>query len=112
MPIALEDGFCVTRDLAHVSCLAIDSGRLDQCVARIKAQQIKGILGNSSYGFVGHDFDFVEELPWIEAVWFWDVNMKNIEGLYSLRRLQYFGVHPKRPPIDFGRFPELRKAIV
>ena len=53
-----------------------------------------------------------QELPWIEAVWFFDINMKNIEGLYSLRRLQHFGVHPKRPPIDFARFPELRKAIV
>jgi hypothetical protein len=112
MPIALENGFYFAHDIAHVSCLAIDSHRLDECVARVKAQRIKGILGNPSYGFVGHDFDFVKELPWIEAVWFFNVNIKNIDGLYSLPTLQHFGVHPKRPPIDFSRFPELRKAVV
>jgi hypothetical protein len=112
MPVALENGFHIAHDLAHVSCLAIESHRLDECLARIKAKRIKGILGNPSYGFAGHDFDFAKELAWIEAVWFLDVEIKNIEGLYSLAGLQHFGVHPKRPPIDFGRFPELRKAVV
>lgn len=112
MPIALENGFHVTHDLAHVSCLAIDSRRLADCIAALESRQIKGILGNPQFGFAGADFDFVKDLPWIEAVWFYDVNIKNIDGLYSLRGLRHFGVHPKRPSIDFSQFPELRKIVV
>jgi len=112
MPIALENGFHVSHDLAHVSCLAIDSHRLAACVAALESRQMKGILGNPRYGFVGSDFDFMKGLPWIEVVWFYDVNIKNIDGLYSLRGLQHFGVHPKRPSIDFSRFPELRKVVI
>jgi hypothetical protein len=112
MPITLEDGFYITHDLAHVSCLGIDSHRLDDCVTRVKARRIKGVFGHRSYGFVGQDLDFLSELPWVEAVWFFDANIKNIDGLYSLSDLQFFGVHPKRPAIDFSRFRNLRRAIV
>jgi hypothetical protein len=112
MPIALEDGFYISHDLAHVSCLAIDSHRLEDCVARVRAKRIKGVLGHPSYGFVGQDLDFLTEVPWLEAVWFWDISLKNIDGLYALEDLRHFGVHPKRPPIDFSRFPKLRRAIV
>jgi hypothetical protein len=112
MPIALEDGYYLSHDLAHVTCLGVDSGRLGECVARVKANRIKGVFGHSSYGFTGQDLDFLSEIPWVEAVWFWDINLNNIDGLYALSELRYFGVSPKRPPIDFSKFPKLRKAIV
>ena len=112
MPIALEDGYYMTHDLAHVSCLGVESHRLRDCVARAKSRRIKGVFGHPSYGFTGDDLDFLTELPWVEAVWFWDANIKNIDGLYSLPELQFFGVFPKRPAIDFHRFPKLRTAVV
>lgn len=112
MPITLEDGFHISHDLTHVSSLAIDSQRLEDCIARVRAHQIKGVFGAPSYGFVGQDLDFLTDVPWVEAVGFLDINLKSIDGLYSLQELRHFGVHPKRPPIDFNRFPKLRKAIV
>jgi len=112
MPIALEDGFLQTHDLAHVSCLGIETARLGACIERIKAKKIKGVFGSPSFGFEGSDLDFLSELPWIEAVWFWDVQLKSIEGLHALENLRHFGVHPKRPAIDFSRFPKLRKMVI
>jgi hypothetical protein len=112
MPIALEDGYFQTHDLAHVTCLGIESGRIDECIAHVKSRRILGVFGHRSYGFTGADLDFLSEIPWLEVVWFWDVNLKSIDGLYSLHDLLHFGVHPKRPPIDFSRFPKLRKAVV
>src|SRR5690606_25453369 len=44
-------------------------------------------------------------------LWFWDVALTNIDALYGLRELQYVGIHPQRPGIDFSRFPALRKVI-
>jgi hypothetical protein len=112
MSIALEDGYFQTHDLAHVSALGIQTHRLAACVDRIKVNRIMGVFGCPTFGFEGSDLDFLAELPWVEAVWFWDINLKSIEGLYALRDLRHFGVHPKRPPIDFRCFPRLRKVVV
>lgn len=112
MPIAIENGFYQTHDLAHVSCLGIETGRLQDCVAKVKIERIKGVFGAASFGFTGSTLDFLAELPWLEAVWFWDMNLQSIEGLYALKNLQHFGVHPKRPPLDFSRFPRLRHVVI
>lgn len=112
MPIALEGDFYVTHDLAHVTCVGIDSRRLPQCVSHIQAQQIRGVFGCPGYGFAEENLDFLAELPWLEAVWFWDISLKNVDGIYALKNLQFFGCHPKRPPIDFSRFPKLRKLVL
>jgi hypothetical protein len=112
MPIAREDGFLQTHDLAHVSSIGIESRRLNECIARIKAQRIKGVFGSPSFGFDGSDLDFLREMPWVESVWFFGVNLKNIDGLYVLQDLKHFGVHPKRPPIDFSRLKRLREVVV
>ena len=112
MPIALEDGYFQTHDLAHVSCLGIESVRLDTCVAQVRSKHIRGVFGHPSFGFTGTDLDFLSEVPWLEAVWFWDVTLKSIDGLYAIPALQHFGVHPRRPPIDFSRFRHLRKAMI
>lgn len=112
MPIALEGGFFQTDDLAEVRCLGIETSRLNECVAQVRDRRIKGVFGSPSFGFAGSDLDFLAEMPWVEAVWFWDVNLKSIEGLYALQDLRHFGVHPKRPAIDFSRLPKLRSAVI
>ncbi len=112
MPIAEEDGFFQTHDMAHTTCLGIESDRIPACVERIRQTQTRGVFGSPFFGFHGKNVDFLRELPWVEAVWFWDVCLNDIEGLYSLENLLYFGVHPKRPPIDFSRFPKLKRASI
>lgn len=112
MPVALEDGFLQSHDLAHVSCLGIESSRLEECVGRIARDRVKGVFGSPAFGFTGTDLDFLSNLPWLEAVWFWEVDLKSVEGLYALHDLRFFGLHPKRPAIDFSHFGKLRKAVV
>jgi hypothetical protein len=112
MPIEREDGFLQSHDLAHVSCLGVETRRLAACVGRIKAGRIRGVFGSRSFGFTGSDLDFLAELPWLEAVWFFDVTIRDIDGLYALKKLRFFGVHPRRPPVDFSRFPELRTVVL
>src|SRR5215813_1456928 len=112
MPIARENGFLQTDDLAHVLSIGIESRRFDDCISRIKAKRVKGIFGCPSFGFEGSDLDFLREMPWVESVWFWDINLKNIDALYALQNLRHFGVHPKRPPIDFSRLKRLREVVV
>ncbi len=112
VPIKLEDGFYMTHDLAHVSCMGIESARLEDCIERITRDRIAGVFGHKGFGFTGDDLDFLHSMPWIEAVWFWDVKMRNVDGLYALAGLRHFGVSPARPAIDFSRFPQLRTAVV
>ena len=37
--------------------------------------------------------------------------VKNIDPLYELTKLESMGIHPKRPGIDFSRFPSLRFVV-
>ncbi len=111
MPIALEDGFFQDHE-SHVSSIGIESHRLAQCVERVKSQPFYGVFGHESFGFKGEDLNFLNEMPWVQAVWFWDVKLKSIDGLYALSDLRSFGVFPKRPAIDFARFPKLSTAVV
>lgn len=112
MPIAREDDFFQSHDSGHGSRLGIESNRLQKCIERIQSNRIMGIFGSPCFGFNGFDLDFLLDIPWVEDVWFWDVNLKNIDGLYALKNLRYFGVHPKRPPIDFSHFPRLRELVI
>ncbi len=112
MPIAREDGFWVTHDLVHGTCVGVESDRLPKCVARIQRDHIKGVFGHEQFGFTGSNLNFLTEVPWVEAVWFWDVALECIDGLYALDRLVHFGVHPRRPPIDFSCFPRLQRVVL
>ena len=40
-------------------------------------------------------------------IWFVDVDLKNIEGVYSLKSLEHFGVHGKRKGINFALLENL-----
>ena len=112
MPIAMENGFYQTHDMTDVSCLGIDSRNLSECIEEIKRKKIKGVFGNPAFGFNEENLDFLNELPWIEAIWFWDVSLKNIDGIYALKNLRYFGCHPKRPPINFEHFEKLQLVVI
>lgn len=112
MPIAMEDGFYQSHDLNGVSSLGIETSRAGECIQRIAEKRIRGVFGNPSFGFNGNDLDFLHQIPWIESIWFWDIALNNIDGVYALENLRHFGVSPKRPAIDFSRFPRLLEAVV
>jgi hypothetical protein len=112
MPIHREGEYFISEDLAHVPSLGIESANLEACIARARDERFLSVFGHPSFGFTGRDLDFLGKLPWLESVWFWDVDLISIDGIYSLSNLRRFGVHPKRPPIDFGRLSSLREAIV
>lgn len=112
MPIAEEDGFLQSHDLAHTTCLGIESERISECIEKIRESRTRGVFGSPQFGFHCKNLDFLRDIPWVEAIWFWDVGLNDIEGLYSLENLRHFGVHPKRPPIDFARFPRLNKVVI
>jgi hypothetical protein len=112
MPIALENGFYQSHDLGRGTRVGIETVRLNACLDFIKTHGVSGLFGAPSFGFQGADLDFLTEISWIEDVWFWDINLKRIDGLYALENLKCFGVHPKRPAIDFSCFEKLQSMVI
>ncbi len=112
MAISKIDGFYQNPESPSGTSVGIESSRLKECISFIKRNNIKAIFGSPTFGFNETNLDFLFELPNVESVWFWDVNLKNIDALYSLEELKHFGVSPKRPPIDFSRLKKLKTAVV
>ena len=112
MPIAREDGFLRWPDAPGFPAIGIESGRLAECIAEVRRSGVKQVFGAPDHGFAETNLDFLAQLPSLEGVWFWDVALDNVDGLYALPRLRRFGVHSKRPPIQFDRFPALEHAVL
>jgi hypothetical protein len=108
MPITREENFLISRDISHVPSLGIESAMLRECIEEIHTQRFKAVFGSPSFGFEETTLDFLNQMKDLESVWFWEVNLKNIDALYSLSSLLHFGVHDKRPAIDFSRLPSLQ----
>ena len=80
--------------------------------ARYHAAGLRGLFGNPSFGFREENLDFLKRTKqppvWL---WFWDVRLSNVDGLYGLTELDSFGVNPQRPGIDFARFRRLTSVV-
>jgi hypothetical protein len=111
MPIEREGRFLVWRDMQHAPGLGLESAQLVQCVDEARNVPFKGVFGNPGFGFRELTLDVLNELHHVEAVWFWDVALRNVDALYSLTQLSHFGVHPKRPAIDFSRLRSLKQLV-
>ncbi len=112
MPIERIGEYLQTDDLSHVKCLGIESNIISNCVDTIKEKRIRGVFGAPCFGFREENLSFLKGLDWLETIWFWDISLKNIEEIYALKKLKHFGVHPRRPAIDFSNLPTLKKVIV
>lgn len=112
MPIKRENGFLVTRDIGVTPSLGIETARLALCLERVKSKKLSGVFGSPCFGFAQDNLDFLAQIPKVIQVWFWDVKLKSIEGLYNLRDLTYCGIHPKRPGINFSKFPLLDTLVL
>ncbi|MBQ5939345.1 hypothetical protein [Massilia sp. AB1] len=112
MPIARDGNVLRWSDAPGFPAVGIESGNLAECIAEVERSGVKQVFGSPAFGFAESNLDFLQQLPFLEAVWFWDVALNNIDGLYALSNLRRFGIHPKRPPIQFDRFPSMEHAVI
>jgi len=111
MPIERIGKYLETADLGFTHSLGIETNQIDSCIQEIQNRKILGVFGCPVFGFKQDNLEFLTEIPFIEQVWFWEIDLKDIDGLYSLNNLSYFGIHEKRPSIDFSKFTKLKKAV-
>lgn len=101
------------RKLQQPHAVGVESARVEECIAHYDQIGAKGLFGNPTFGFQETTLDFLRlaksKPTWL---WFWDVALKNIDALYELEELDHFGIHPKRPGIDFARFRRIRSAVI
>ena len=90
--------------------VGVESRRIDKCVAYYHARGFRGLFGHHGFGFRQDNLDFLTQTPNAKWLWFWDVWLKNVDPIYGLTNLELVGINPKRPGIDFSRFPALRTA--
>jgi hypothetical protein len=91
--------------------LGINSARIDETVTHYHTNSFCGLFGHKSFGFDQADLDFLRRFANAKFLWLWDILLRNVDGLYSLTELEYAGLNPKRPSIDFSRFPKLRILV-
>jgi hypothetical protein len=107
-----SSGFYEWHDhVKGVPGLGVETARIDECVAYYHEQGFRGLFGHEGFGFRQANLDFLARTNNAKWLWFWDVSLKNIDPIYELSGLELVGIHPKRPGIDFSRFPVLRTAI-
>ena len=111
MPIARVGRFLVSPDKSPVPHLGLETDILALCVEECLGHPYKAVFGTPSFGFRESDLDCLTRLQHLEAIWFWDVALKNVDALYTLPKLQFFGVHPRRPAVDFSRLPTLKSLV-
>lgn len=111
MPIARVGQFLETDDLGIVKSLGVESSQMRACIAAINERRIAGIFSSPVFGFLDDNLDFLCEVRNIRQVWFWEIALKRIDKLYEQPKLEYFGIHDKRPPIDFSRFRHLTDVV-
>lgn len=91
--------------------LGIDSDRIEECLAHYHKQGFRGFFGTETFGFRQDNLDFLSHATNASYLWFWNVSLKNIDAVYELSNLETMGINPKRPGIDFSRFPALRSVV-
>lgn len=98
--------------LGRPRAVGIESGRVELCMTRYNETDFSGLFGSPSFGFREENLDFLglarRKPTWL---WFWDVELKNVDSLYGIDELDEFGIHPKRPGIDFSRFRRLGSVV-
>ena len=111
MAIHREGKYLVDVDLQGRLSVGIESGRVAGCVAEAIRRGAQGVFGSADFRFREDNLDFLTQLAHLEMIWFWDVALKNIDGVYALSRLRHFRVQGKRPGVDFQRLGTLEELI-
>lgn len=111
MTIERKGKFLIDMELAGGLSIGIESYKLSACVKEARRRKAVGVFGAPCFGFKQDNLSFLAELPDLKSIWFWDVKLNNVEGVYELKHLKKFGIHPKRPGIDFSRLSTLEELI-
>ena len=85
---------------------------LDACVVEASTNGYHGVFGSPVFGFTELTLDSLRALPELKSIWFWDIELENVDAVYELKSLESFGVHPRRPAVDFSRLPALKRIVV
>ena len=79
--------------------LGIDSSNLKNCIKEFNGRRLfrkpnkyNGVFGHHSFGFKESNLDFLKSFKTVKHIWFWDVKLEDIEGVYELTNLQSFGI--------------------
>ncbi|SFH37007.1 hypothetical protein [Pontibacter chinhatensis] len=107
-----EDIFIDKEKQGGYKSIGIVTDKLDKCIAKYQQENFNGIFGNPSFGFKNVDFDFVKDFKDAKFIWFWNINVNDITGLYNLENAEYFGVLGKRPLLDFSNFRSLKTLVL
>lgn len=97
--------------------LGIDSSNIKNCILEYNKQYnffkrgkpYNSIFGHISFGFKETNLNFLNHFKTVENIWFWDVNLDNIEKLYNLKNLKSIGITGRRPAIDFSKLNKIEK---
>jgi hypothetical protein len=92
--------------------IGIATDKLDLCIQKYREENFNGIFGHPNFGFKSENFDFVKDFRDTKRIWFWNVNVADISGLYNLENPEYFGVNGKRPMFDFSYFTSLKTLVL
>jgi hypothetical protein len=111
MTIERKGEFLIDMELAGGLSIGIESDKLSACVKEARRRKAVGVFGAPCWGFKQDNLNFLAELPDLKSIWFWDVELNDVEGVYALGHLKKFGVNPKRPGIDFSRLSTLKELI-
>ncbi|MCA9267260.1 MAG: hypothetical protein KDA41_02260 [Planctomycetales bacterium] len=94
-----------------IPAVGVETDRIDDCLAHYRQQGFRGLFGSPSFGFKQDNLDFLAGATNAKWLWFWDVSLRNIDPIYDLTEVEYLGVNPKRPGIDFSRLTTLRTVV-
>ena len=91
--------------------VGVESDRIDECLAHYHHHGVRGLFGHPSFGFTQDNLDFLSHATNARWLWLWDVSLRDVAPIYELAELEYVGINPKRPGIDFSRLRALRTVI-
>ncbi len=111
MTITRDNDFLVNTDKDGRLSVGMESGCLDACIAEVAKRDAVGVFGSPGFGFEEDNLDFLRQMPSLERIWFWDVALRDTQGVYYLEDLRFFGVHPKRPAINFRELYALEEIV-
>ncbi|MEZ4849091.1 MAG: hypothetical protein R3B93_10845 [Bacteroidia bacterium] len=99
--------------------LGIDSSNLKGCIEEYHNStsfsgrtKFNGLFGHESFGFKEINLDFLTHFKTLNHIWFWNVNLEDIQGVYSFREFESFGILGKRPPINFSKFSQIKVLTI
>lgn len=97
--------------LGILPSIGINSENLDRCLLEVKENNVERIFGHPNFGFKEDNLDFLQNISHVKQLHFWDVNLKNIDGIYCLNELESVSIEPKRPGINFSKLKKLKEII-